>query len=109
MGIVKEMNMKYENILNGNESLPPINGAYLYVYKGDKLLGIVGVPSPNLMAENYRDSIVENSDVLVDEEGNEYEIEVISSNYGIDWNFINYPDDKKILDNLRVEVKYNEF
>ena len=54
---IKEMNMKNENILNGSESLPPINGAYLYVYKGDKLLGIVGVPSPNLMAENYRDSI----------------------------------------------------
>jgi hypothetical protein len=109
MGSLKKKMMEYENVLNGSESLPPINGAYLYVYKGDKLLGIVSIPSPNLMAENYRDSVVTNYEELVDEEGNEYEVEVISSNAGIDWEFVKYPDDENILKQLKVEVKYNEF
>ena len=109
MGIFKNKMIEYESVLYGSESLPPINGAYLYVYKGDKLLGIVSVPSPNLMAENYRDSGVTNYEELVDEDGNEYEIAVFSSNIGIDWEFVKYPDDENILKQLKVEVKYNEF
>jgi len=103
MGILKQ------NIVSGSETLPAINGAYLYLYKMDKILGIVSIPSPNLMADNYRDSIVENNDVLVDENGNEFEIKIISSKYGIDWEFVRYPNDKNILNNLRIEVKYNEY
>jgi hypothetical protein len=109
MGIIKNKMMEYKGILYGNESLPPINGAYLYVYKGNKLLGIVAIPSPNLMAENYRDSIVTNYEELVDEDGNKYEIEVFSSNVGIDWEFVKYPDDENILKQLKIKVKYNEF
>jgi len=107
MGIFKEAQLKDESILTGNEAIPAVNGAYLYVYKGDKLLGIVSIPSPNLMADNYRESMVINDDILVDENGKEYEIEVISSNYGIDWEFLRYPDDD--IDDIRVEVKYNEY
>jgi len=109
MGILKNKMMEYEGVLYGSESLPALNGAYLYIYRGDKLLGIVSIPSPNLMAENYRDSVVTNYEELVDEDGNEYEIEVISSNVGIDWEFVKYPEDENILKQLRVEVKYNEF
>ena len=109
MSLLRNRMIEYEGVLWGSENLPPLNGAYLYVYKGDNLLGIVGIPSPNLMAENYKDSVVMNYEELFDEEQNEYEIKVISSNAGIEWEFVQYPDNEEILKQLRIEVRYSEF
>ena len=99
----------YNNNLESSESLPAIDGGYLYIYKGKELLAIVSIPRPNLLAERSRDSIVENDDYFTDEDGNEYSITIQSSMYGIDWFLTKYPDDENIISQLRYEVKYNEY
>jgi hypothetical protein len=109
MGQIKQKFLEMEEKLSGSEPSPAIEGGYLYIYKGDELLGIVSIPSPNLLAENYRDSMVVYDDIVTDSEGNEYSVEVTSSLYGIDWRIYEYPDDKDILNQIRVEVKYNEY
>ena len=95
--------------LQGSEALPAIDGGYLYIHKDKKLLSIVSIPSPNLLAERNRDSIVENDDDFVDEDGNEYSITIQSSMYGIDWFLTNYPDNEDVIKQLSYEVKYNEY
>ena len=56
--------MKYEEIFD-----------FFKRYKDKKLLSIVSIPSPNLLAERNRDSIVENDDDFVDEEMDSFKID----------------------------------
>jgi len=109
MGYLKKKQMEIENHLSGSESLPAINGGFLYVYVQEKNVAIASIPSPNLLAETASKSTVINFDDFTDDEGNEYTISVASSSYGVDWELIKYPEDEEILKSVTYEVKYNEY
>lgn len=103
------MKKYYEEFISGADSRVPLNGGYLLVYLADELLSIVSIPAPEYMADNNRDSIVENDDTFEDKSGNQYDIEIRSSKYGIDWYLVSYPDDDEIIQKLRYEVRLNEY
>lgn len=84
-------------------------GGYLYIYSGDMLLHIASIPSPNLLGGSNRDTEVENHDEFTDENGNLYLISIFSSAGGIHWELEAYPDDQEVLEQLRYEVKLNEY
>ena len=105
---VNEETILKKEKLHGSD-IPLLDGGYLYLYRGDELIGIVAIPSPNLMAENHRDSLVSNSETLCDNDGNEYTVDVHSSMHGIEWEIVEYPEDENILKDLRVEVKPNVY
>lgn len=94
--------------LDGNDCLPPVSGGYLIIFKNDKELSVISVPSPILSANRHRDSVIENNDSFSDDEGNDYSVSVWSSNVGVDWQVdVSAPCD--IRDQLKVEYRANEF
>jgi len=108
MGILKQRQLEKESHLQGSSGEPAIDGGYLYVYLDNNLLTIVGIPSPNLVAEKSSDSLVENYEEFTDSDGNNYVISIFSSIYDIYWELNEYPDDDKLINSIRYEVKYNE-
>ncbi|MCD6186230.1 MAG: hypothetical protein J7K84_10700 [Deltaproteobacteria bacterium] len=109
MGYLKQKQIDLEKYLSGTDALPALNGGYLYIYKNKKLLHIASIPSPNLLGDNYRQSLVENDEYFSDEDGNEFTIDILSSNVGVDWHLTFYPDDENIIKSIRYKVKQNEF
>jgi hypothetical protein len=71
--------------LEGSENLVALNGGYLYIYQGDDLLHIASIPSPNLLGDRTRDTIIDNIDEFQDSTENEYTIIIYSSSVGIEW------------------------
>ena len=96
-------------ILEGNDCMPPISGGYLIIYKDSTEVTVVSVPSPNYTADRYRDSVSENGDIVEDEEGNEFNISVWSSNVGVDWTVEVKTNDDSIKESIKVEYQANEF
>lgn len=86
-----------------------LGGGYLYIYSGNTLLHIASIPSPNLLGGSNRDTEVENHDEFTDEKGNTYIISIFSSAAGIYWELEKYPQEQKVLKQLRYEVKLNEY
>lgn len=84
-------------------------GGYLYIYSGDTLLHIASIPSPNLLGCMDRHTEVENHDEFTDEKGNPYVIAIYSSAAGIHWELEKHPEEQKVLQQLRYEVKLNEY
>ncbi len=97
--------------IKGNDFLPPLSGGYLIVNIDKKEFCIVSVPSPVLGADRHRDSVNENSDIVEDDEGNEFSITVLSSNVGVDWQIDVKAkgDEDKFRKRIDVEYKANEF
>lgn len=95
--------------LEGSVDSVALNGGYLYIYKGDTLLHITGIPAPNLLGERKQDTEVDNVGEFVDESGNEYRIVVYSSAYGIEWCLEEYPEDETTLRQLQYKIELNEY
>lgn len=95
--------------LEGNEDLPAVFGGYLVILKDNQELAVVSVPSFNLLADRYRDSVIENDDSFEDDEGNEYMINIYSSNTGIDWNLEIGSQNEEILNHIKVEYQPNDY
>ncbi|MGF1685016.1 hypothetical protein [Photobacterium minamisatsumaniensis] len=89
--------------------MPPISGGYLLIYRGAEELTVVSVPSPNFVADRYRDSVSENYDSFEDDEGNEFSITVWSSNVGVDWTVEVTTENDMLEEQIRVEYHANEF
>ncbi len=71
--------------IEGTDCMPPVSGGYLIISLDGKEFYIVSVPSPVLRADRSRDSVAENYDTVKDPDGNEFSINVWSSNVGVDW------------------------
>ena len=95
--------------LDGNDCMPPVSGGYLIVYRGSVELSVVSVPSPNFVADRYRDSVSENSDSFEDDNGNDYSVTVCSSSVGVDWTLEVSTDDPVLESEIKVEYHANEF
>jgi hypothetical protein len=95
--------------LEGNDCMPPISGGYLIVYKGSAEFTVISVPSPNYTADRYRDSVSENGDTVEDEDGNEFNISVWSSNVGVDWSVEVDTNDDSLEEKIKVKYHANEF
>ena len=89
--------------------MPPIAGGDLIIYKGEKELSVVSVPSLNLLAERYRDSVTGNDESFEDADGNCFDIEVTSSNVGVDWKVTVTTEDEELENQIHVEYRPNEF
>lgn len=100
--------MKFE--IEGNDSLPSGSGGYLYITVDGQELGTVSVPSP-AYEDRYSDSIVENDDAFEDDEGNQYDVSIYSSNVGVEWviTVSNERNDSDIKDRIKVEYQANEY
>jgi len=100
--------MKFE--IEGSDSLPSVSGGYLYISLDGEELATVSVPSP-AFEDRYRDSVVENDDAFEDEEGNQYDVSIFSSNVGVDWviTVSNNLSDSNIKDRIQVEYQANEY
>ncbi|CAN2049205.1 conserved hypothetical protein [Candidatus Magnetomoraceae bacterium gMMP-13] len=109
MGYFKQKQIELEEHLSGANAEIALNGGYLYIYKDDKLLHIASIPSPNLLADNFSQSVVENNEDFNDDNGNEFTIDILSSKVGVDWNLTSYPDDENIIKNIQYKVKLNEY
>jgi hypothetical protein len=107
MGYLKQIELQKH--IMGDNMLPALNGGYLYIYKNEKLLHIASIPSPNLLGDNYRQSVVENDEYFKDDNGNEFGIDILSSPAGINWYLTSYPDDENIIKSINYQVKQNEF
>ncbi len=108
MGIANNKIHGFTDHLKGSDGRVALVGGYLYIYLTDKLIHIAGIPSPYLLAARTSDSLVENIDDFVDDQGNAFEIIIDSSITGIEWSIQTYPDDESIIQNLRYEIKLNE-
>lgn len=75
------MNLK----INGTTSMPTPFGGYLILNLDGKEFHITSVPSPVANHLPYQNIVVENSDIVADSEGNEFDINVYSSSAGVDW------------------------
>ncbi len=97
--------------IEGNDCLPPLSGGYLIINIDEKEFYIVSVPSPVLGVDRYKDSVNENSDIVEDDEGNEFSITVLSSNVGVDWQIDVKAegDEEKFRKRIDVEYQANEF
>jgi len=97
--------------IEGNDCLPPLSGGYLIINIDKKEFYIVSVPSPVLGADRHRDSVNENSDIVEDDEGNEFSITVLSSNVGVDWQIDIQAkgDEEGFRKRIDVEYQANEF
>ena len=100
---------KTQPYLEGSVGSVASNGGYLYIYKGNSLLHIAGIPSPNLLGERKQDTEVDNIGEFVDLEGNNYRIAIYSSVYGVEWYLEEYPEDEETLQQLHYEVQLNEY
>jgi hypothetical protein len=109
MGNIKQKQKELEEHLSGTDILPALNGGYLYIYENEKLLHIASIPSPYLLGDNYRQSVVENDEYFCDDNGNEFAIDILSSNVSIEWYLTSYPDDENIIKSIRYKVRKNEF
>lgn len=109
MGYIKQKQIELEQHLSGADPLPALNGGYIYIYENEKLLHIASVPSPNLLGDNYRQSVVENDEYFSDDNGNKFTIDILSSKVGVDWQLTSYPDDENLIKSIRYKVKHNEF
>jgi len=99
--------------IEGTEGVPPLSGGYLIISIDGQEFRIVSVPSPVLVADRYRDSVSENYDTVEDSEGNEFSINVWSSNVGVDWQ-IDVTAAKQVNENdlrkrIGVEYQANDF
>ncbi|MDM8517628.1 hypothetical protein QUF76_15635 [Desulfobacterales bacterium HSG16] len=105
--------LRDENNLRGCDSMPAVNGGYITVYLEDVELHIASVPSFNIMAEKHRDSVVENSEEFTDKNGNEYEINIQSSNIGVYWNLKIFSKDDgnrmALIKNIKINFESNTF
>jgi hypothetical protein len=102
-----------EDNLRNSDCLPAVNGGYITVYLDESEIHIASVPSFNLMAEKYRDSMVDNMEEFVDKDGNEYVINICSSNVGVDWDLEIYPkneeDRSALVEKIRIEYESNQY
>ncbi len=98
-----------EIVFEGFEDIA-LNGSFITIYKDANEVYILSVPSPNLFADNYRDSVDANDDIFDDEEENSYNIEAVSSNTGVDWTVTVKPKLENSAEQLkkRLEIKYEE-
>lgn len=71
--------------INGNTTMPTPFGGYLIINLDGKEFHITSVPSPVVNHLPYQNIVVENSDIVADSEGNEFDINVYSSSLGLDW------------------------
>ncbi|MGR6838000.1 hypothetical protein ACU5DF_02410 [Aliivibrio wodanis] len=95
--------------LEGSDCMPPISGGYLIVFRGTEELTVISVPSPNFIADRYRDSVSENHDSFEDDNGNEFDISICSSNVGVDWSIQVTTTNDNLEDEIKVEYHANEF
>lgn len=95
--------------IQDSDCMPPISGGYLVIYVNDKELDVVSVPSPNLGADRYRDSTVDNYEIITDDKDNVFKVLAQSSNVGVDWTIEVSTNDPELESNVRVEYLANEF
>jgi len=95
---------KKDNNLEGEESLPALNGGYIKLIKNEKVIFLAKVPSPNMFVDRYSDSLVENKEYFEDEDG-EYEFFIFSSSNGVKWEVKINSKDNKDLSKLKNEIK----
>lgn len=96
--------------LNGTIPLPAQYGGYLTVYMDGQEFYITSVPSFVANAPRYHDSIVENLDHVQDDDGNIFDIRVLSSNLGVDWNIqIQSKQADELKQRINVEYLANEY
>jgi hypothetical protein len=108
MGQTKRQQIDLLEHLEGTDSCVALAGGYLYIFQDDALIHIASIPSPNLLADRSSDSVIENVDEFVDENGNEFVIVIFSSITGIDWHLAEYPDDTDLLMRMHYDVRLNE-
>ncbi|HEO66104.1 MAG TPA: hypothetical protein ENI73_09585 [Spirochaetes bacterium] len=102
---------KYDHLRGGDS--PALNGGYIYIYKNGIELHIVSVPSPNLLGERHSDTLVDNYEDFEDGEGNEYSIDIFSSNIGVDWELEVIPknpaEEDQLIESLTLKYEENPF
>ncbi len=97
--------------IEGNDCTPPVSGGYLIIKKDKQTFHVVTVPSPNLYADRYKDSISENDDTFEDDTSNEFTMNVWSSNVGVDWqlDIALSKNDDSLSERISVEYRANAF
>jgi len=99
--------------IDGTDCMPPISGGYLIINLDGNELHIVSVPSPVLGADRHRDSVSENFDTIEDDDGNNYSINVWSSNVGVDWQIdvtaASGASEDELKGRIEVEYQANDF
>jgi hypothetical protein len=99
--------------IEGTDCMPPISGGYLIINIDGREFHIVSVPSPVLGADRHRDSVSENYDIVEDCDGNEFSVNVWSSNVGVDWQIdVTAADNEKneeLRERISVEYQANDF
>jgi len=102
--------MNKKLILKGNKNIPPVNGGYIYIYKYNNELHIASVPSFNITADNYLNSMVDNTEFFSDNEKNEYIININSNRNNVEWEleiFCNKQDEPGLIDAIKFECEIN--
>jgi hypothetical protein len=98
--------------ISGTNCSPAISGGYLSIKRDNKEIHISSIPTPVLIADRYRDSVVENDDEFVDEEGNEFAINISSSNVGVDWEIVlsaENGNDTELARRIKLDYQPNEY
>lgn len=87
MGQAKKMMMEKEQSKHyeGSSGSVAFSGGYLDIKIDGKTIATVSVPAPDFTAERSRDSIVSWDEQFQDNEGNDYDVTVHSSIYGVEW------------------------
>jgi len=99
-------------LISGNDTLPPLSGGYISIIKDGKEIHIASVPSFVLGADRYRDSVSENDDEFEDDEGNEFSINIWSSNVGVEWELnlsAKNGNDKALANRIKTEYQSNAY
>jgi hypothetical protein len=95
--------------LSGSDCFPAPAGGYLSIFKDGKEIFIAGVPSPVPFPDRCHPGVVENSEVFLDDDGNEIRVLVHSSGAGVDWHIDALEKDgANLKDRLEVRFEANE-
>ncbi|QEA40067.1 hypothetical protein FGL86_13930 [Pistricoccus aurantiacus] len=108
MAMAKSAGNEFADHLEGSDNRVALSGGYLYIYRGERLLHIASIPSPNLLAEYSADSTVENVDSFTDEEGNAYTIVIHSMKTGVMWSLDQHPVNLEVIKELHYAVRLND-
>ena len=95
-----------------NDALPSIYGGYIFIKKDGHEFYIASVPSLMLGSQLCVDSIFDNCETFADDEGNEFEINISSSNVGVDWALrlsAQNSNDKALSQHISMEYKSNDY
>lgn len=83
-------------VIENTTGRPSLLGGYLLFKIDNQEVHIASVPSPNVYADRYQDSVVDNHDDFFDAYGNQYNVDIYSSNMGVDWSIKVIPVSQKM-------------